>query len=360
MELSSSQLIIKLLYKELTDSTTKQSLLSTKIFSESCVYEDPVLPSKWTKVASKDLYNSDKPTSLETCQTCQPISVTNRYSTLANLSDNMACNDGITSPEIEKITWHSTNNFKRRKEHWSTAKPLINHRSRLSAQQPSSSDYREASNPVRNSYSDLKPNYIPNIVNGQIKSLKNNVSVFGLDGKVIYVQNVLRESTMKLLIKKNSFSNCHKHKVLLLGNSHIRGCAANMKTFLNEQFEIFGIVKPGSDFMSLMNSAKCDIQKLTKDDILIICSGTSELERNDSRNVFNVISKFVKSVNHTNIIVLSVPLRYDLRDSSCVNNEIKSFNRKLFKFTKIFSQVRVLEIDNSRLFFTKHGLHLNG
>ena len=132
MELSSTQLIIKLLYKELNDSTTKQSSLSTKIFSESCVYEDSVLPSKWTTVASKDLYNSDKPRSLETCQTCQPISVTNRYSALSSLSDNMACYDGIASPEIEKITWRSTNNDKRRKEHRSTTKPLINHRSRLS------------------------------------------------------------------------------------------------------------------------------------------------------------------------------------------------------------------------------------
>jgi hypothetical protein len=42
-----------------------------------------------------------------------------------------------------------------------------------------------------------------------------------------------------------------------------------------------------------------------------------------------------------------------------VNSEIKSFNRKLFKLTKIFSHVSVVEIDNDRLLFTKHGLHLN-
>jgi hypothetical protein len=253
----------------------------------------------------------------------------------------MACYDGIASPEIEMITWRSTNNDKRRKEHRSTTRPLINHRSRLSTQQPSSSDYHEASDPVRNSDSDLKPNYIPIIVNGQIKSLKNYGSVLGLDGKVSYVQNILRESTVKLLNNKNSFSNFHKHKVLLIGNSHIRGCAANMKTFLNEQFEVSGIVYPGSDFTSLMNSAKGDIWKHTKDNILIICSGTNEIERNDSRNIF-IISNFVKSVNHTNIVLLSVPFRYDLRDSSYMNSEIKYFNRQLFKLTKIFSHVRVL------------------
>ena len=54
---------------------------------------------------------------------------------------------------------------------------------------------------------------------------------------------------MKLLNNKNNnrFPSCHKHKVLLVGNSYIRVCGANMKIFLNEQFEEYGTVKPGSD-----------------------------------------------------------------------------------------------------------------
>jgi hypothetical protein len=43
-----------------------------------------------------------------------------------------------------------------------------------------------------------------------------------------------------------------------------------------------------------------------------------------------------------------------------VNNDIKAFNNKLLKCVRSLSHVRVLEIDQSRQFFTKHSLHLNG
>jgi hypothetical protein len=47
-------------------------------------------------------------------------------------------------------------------------------------------------------------------------------------------------------------------------------------------------------------------------------------------------------------------------DSSCVNNEIKSFNGKLRKHVKTSKHTSVLEINPNRKFFTQHGLHLNG
>jgi hypothetical protein len=46
--------------------------------------------------------------------------------------------------------------------------------------------------------------------------------------------------------------------------------------------------------------------------------------------------------------------------SSCVNNEISVFNRKLAKCVKIFSHSTILDIDLHRGCFTNHGLHLNG
>jgi hypothetical protein len=46
--------------------------------------------------------------------------------------------------------------------------------------------------------------------------------------------------------------------------------------------------------------------------------------------------------------------------SSCVNNEIKSFNRKLLKHVKAHQHVSILEISDDRKLLTTHGLHLNG
>jgi lysophospholipase L1-like esterase len=133
-----------------------------------------------------------------------------------------------------------------------------------------------------------------------------------------------------------------------------------MKVFLNDQFEVLGHIKPGATSKFVMESVKSDIEKLTMDDFLIMCSGSNDVNRNDLRKVFfNDVTSFVKSVNQTNIILISIPYRYDFKNSY-INSEIKSFNRKLYKLTKIFSHVNVIEADNNRLLFTKHGLHLNG
>ena len=67
----------------------------------------------------------------------------------------------------------------------------------------------------------------------------------------------------------------------------------------------------------------------------------------------------MKANCHTNIVLVTVPHRYDLSDWSCVNNEVKSFNRKLLKLMKPFQHVRVITVDLKREYFTRHGLHMN-
>jgi hypothetical protein len=46
-------------------------------------------------------------------------------------------------------------------------------------------------------------------------------------------------------------------------------------------------------------------------------------------------------------------------ESSCVNEEIKVFNRKMHKIMKLQNNVRILDIELDRSCFTRHGLHLN-
>jgi hypothetical protein len=45
--------------------------------------------------------------------------------------------------------------------------------------------------------------------------------------------------------------------------------------------------------------------------------------------------------------------------SSCVNNEIRSFNRKLMKSVRAYQHASILEMVSDRKLFTNHGLHLN-
>jgi hypothetical protein len=60
------------------------------------------------------------------------------------------------------------------------------------------------------------------------------------------------------------------------------------------------------------------------------------------KKTLSLIVKFCEKVTNTNIILLDIPHRYDLEESSCVNKEIQIFNRKLSKVTKLCKHVVVL------------------
>jgi len=56
---------------------------------------------------------------------------------------------------------------------------------------------------------------------------------------------------------------------------------------------------------------------------------------------------------------MSAPHRHDLSPSSCVNTEVKTFNRRMKKLMKTFPHVTTMDIDLVRKHFTTHGLHMN-
>jgi hypothetical protein len=56
---------------------------------------------------------------------------------------------------------------------------------------------------------------------------------------------------------------------------------------------------------------------------------------------------------------MCMPHRYNVADGSCVNTEVRTFNRKLQKLMKTFKHVVTIKTDTNREYFTRHGLHMN-
>lgn len=408
-ELSSSQLIIELLYKELNETVTKYEVMSNTS-AVNGTHDEFKLPTRCLKPESSHHRNNNTLRSADFSQSVWPLTVSNRYA--AYLPETTNYQDGKTAPNLTEATQISTNKYVKKKDYRRIRNlPVIRH-TRNIAQQPSpnhhkvqeTTNYQEGktvpnlmkatqlstNNYVKKDYGrirnlpairhprniarqplpnhhkvqgepvyDQNPNYIPTIVNGQINSTKKDNEINSTNSKLDYIHNLLKESTVKLLNNKAKYLKCCKHKILLMGDSHMRGCAAKMIASLDARFDVCGVVKPGSVTGSLMETAKGEVETLTKNDFLIICSGTNDIDRNDSRNAFRNITNFIKNVNHTNIILISAPCRHDIMDDSHVNSLIKSFNSKLIKLAKTFSHVSIIEIVNNRLLFTKHGLHLN-
>ncbi|PNF27502.1 hypothetical protein B7P43_G04277 [Cryptotermes secundus] len=150
-----------------------------------------------------------------------------------------------------------------------------------------------------------------------------------------------------------------KVRILIVGDSHTKGMAAELQHNLDKNYEVQGLVKSGADLEVILRSNMKECKKLTKEDILIIWGGTRDVSKNETQKGLLGIRKFIQTNLNTNVFVLSLPKRWDLEDQSCVNKEISQFNRKLSKYLKPFDHARYIEVKCDRKCHTRHGLHLN-
>jgi hypothetical protein len=111
-------------------------------------------------------------------------------------------------------------------------------------------------------------------------------------------------------------SRSTEHKVLIIGDSHVRFSAANVKSEINVGYDVQGLVKPGAGTGTLVNSANSDIANLTKNDV-IFCGGANDIAKSNSNMALRHIGNFVNLNNHTNIVLLSAPHRSDNADLMC-------------------------------------------
>jgi lysophospholipase L1-like esterase len=124
-------------------------------------------------------------------------------------------------------------------------------------------------------------------------------------------------------------------------------------------YDVMGFVKPNTGMMELVDTAKQEISTLTKEDMVIFGGGTNDIARNTSNKGLTQIMKFLMKSQHTNIILINAPYRFDLEDLSRVIEEVRAFNRKLSKRAKRFENTSVVNVESQRHLFTHHGLHMN-
>jgi predicted PP-loop superfamily ATPase len=90
-----------------------------------------------------------------------------------------------------------------------------------------------------------------------------------------------------MLENKAKYPRGHQHKILIIGDSHVRGCVGKMSASLDARFEVCGVIKPGSCTESIRETMKEEVDNLTMNDFLILSSGSTDINRNDSRIAFN-------------------------------------------------------------------------
>jgi hypothetical protein len=91
----------------------------------------------------------------------------------------------------------------------------------------------------------------------------------------------------------------------------------------------------------IKKSAKMNMAQLTREDIVVLWGGggSNYVARNNSVVGMKYILDLLINSTHTSVILLSVPHRHDLINDSCVNREVKVFNRILQNRSKCFGKV---------------------
>jgi len=195
----------------------------------------------------------------------------------------------------------------------------------------------------RESEDDFQVYHIPTILNGKIE----NKNIEKVSNEVGYKN---REN------KKQKFN---QHKVIMIGDSFLRGIREIVELSISNKFGIYSLLKPGCKLNTLLQSANGASGSLTHKDLIFVCGGANDFNSDMEEPTIDHIQEFIKSNKHTNIILANVPLRYDLSYHSQLNKRIRSYNKKLLEIIKNHRQVAQIKIDTDRKYHTQHGLHFN-
>ena len=153
--------------------------------------------------------------------------------------------------------------------------------------------------------------------------------------------------------------SCSRNKVLIIGDSHVRGLSEKIRNHLNIPFIVSGITKPNADTKSITSTSHFAAENLTEKDLLIFYGGTRDISRNETSIRLKALKAFAHRTIHTNVLLLEAPHRHDLPPFPCVNTEFIRFNKRLHSLATTFNHVKVISIPLDRRFHTNHGLHLN-
>jgi hypothetical protein len=100
-----------------------------------------------------------------------------------------------------------------------------------------------------------------------------------------------------------------------LGDSHIIDVAERLAIKLTASLRTIGYVKPNAGLNNITSTGKSEIENLSKYDVVLICGGTLDVAKNNTSKGLSSVLQFVTDTEHTNVIIIDAPHRFDLEAS---------------------------------------------
>ena len=127
-----------------------------------------------------------------------------------------------------------------------------------------------------------------------------------LNGKI---GNKNMETVPSVVTHKNSVTKkkVRQRNVTMIGDSFLRGIRENVEVSLTDKFGIYSVVTSGCELNNLLESAKSVTGSLAHKDVIFICGGSNDFNFDKDESVIDHIMGFIKTNNHTNIVLANVP-----------------------------------------------------
>lgn len=162
-----------------------------------------------------------------------------------------------------------------------------------------------------------------------------------------------------------SVMNQHSHnksKILVLSDSQGRNLHHYIQN-ITEDYEVCVHCKPGARLKDIVRDSKCFIEDCSTNDFVVLLGGTNDIGKCEPSQ-FSITQglKTLLSLNvNTNIIINSVPLRFDTNE---FNDNILYANMVITRLVREYKGPLKLYYGDlntilHRNHFTRHGLHIN-
>lgn len=148
-----------------------------------------------------------------------------------------------------------------------------------------------------------------------------------------------------------------KNKILILADSHGRGLGNLLRSEMQEKYEVTSIFHPNAR----LHQVTSDLRKLTisysNKDFVIVMGGTNDIENSTTTSYGMTVQEVINSTKNTNLILVTIPPRYDKYFPENLNWKLNSTIAKCSHDSSHTLIINFSEFDRND--FTRHGLHLN-
>lgn len=170
-------------------------------------------------------------------------------------------------------------------------------------------------------------------------------------------------------MSKKQEKNSTKHKLMIISDSQGRGLPIYLSQINNDKYSIFNRCQPSAPIKPVIDSIinSSDFENLSKNDFVVLIAGTNNITRQSVKNRLHFLRTFreylgkhVPLFKHTNLIISTIPYRYDLVSDSPENTIIKEANLSIIQLANSHKHLQLLDLWSlERCYHTEHGLHLN-